>query len=280
MCTVATGVIRVMARASERAWRVVSSPGRRLPDFLIIGAQKSSTSSLYEHLINHPDIGRAKQKEIHYFDNRHHLGSAWYRSNFPLNAPRRGDERPRLCGEATPDYIFHPAAAARAAALVPDAKCIAVLRNPIDRAHSNHQHEVAHGREPLSFTEAIDQEPERAGADLERARADPAAFEQSIMHRSYLGRSRYVEQLEEWLRHYPRAQVLVLQAERLFTDPAGTMSAAWEFLGLPPGGPEAYPHANSRSYSPLDREVRARLAEYFEPYNERLFSLLGERFDW
>lgn len=277
---VSTRAIQRVARASSRAWRVASSSRRRLPDFIVIGAQKSGTSSLYAHIVQHPRVDGARYKELHYFDDRHHLGPAWYRSNFPVQRRVRPGEPVRLCGEATPAYLFHPAAAERAAALVPEARCIAVLRNPVDRAYSNYQHEVAHGREPLTFLEAIDTEEERVGKALERARADHSAFDHAIMHHSYLARGRYVEQLEEWLRHYPREQLLVIQAERLIDTPAQEMATVWTFLGLHPDDDVTFPHANARPYEPLDEQLRSRLTEYFAPHNERLFELLGQRFDW
>ncbi len=105
-----------------------------LPDFMIIGAPKCGTTSLFEYLCGHPNVARPRRKEIHYFDERFERGLAWYRRHFPLV------EKPQITGEATTAYLFAKNTPARAAALVPDAKLIAVLRDPVRRVISHYWH--------------------------------------------------------------------------------------------------------------------------------------------
>src|SRR5436309_16134274 len=108
-----------------------------LPDFIVIGAQKSGTGSLYAYLNGHPDVAGARVKEVHYFDLHYHRGVDWYLDQFPDEAAAR----PRCTGEASPYYLFHPHAPRRAFDLVPDARLIALLRDPVDRAISHYHHE-------------------------------------------------------------------------------------------------------------------------------------------
>src|SRR5687768_13237463 len=114
-------------RRDPPAWRVETAHLRRLPDFLIIGAQRGGTTSLYRYLTEHPEIDPAVRKEIHFFSRHHEQGLDWYRAHFP-----RRDES-SLVGEASPNYLVHPDVPARVAAALPRVKLIALLRNPVDR---------------------------------------------------------------------------------------------------------------------------------------------------
>jgi len=86
----------------KRRYRLLTSPSRQLPDFLIIGVQKGGTSSIFYYLDQHPDIEMAQTKELHFFNLFYDRGMRWYRSFFPLKSKNK------LTGEATPAYIFHP----------------------------------------------------------------------------------------------------------------------------------------------------------------------------
>lgn len=140
---------------------------RMLPDFVIIGAQKSGTSFFYNLLTRHPQIEKAATKEVHFFSRYYDLGPSWYNSHFPF--PRQKDASNPLTGEATPYYLLHPLAARRAADTIPQARLIVMLRNPVDRAYSHYQHQVRMGNEPLpSFEEAIAAEGTRIEGEREK----------------------------------------------------------------------------------------------------------------
>jgi hypothetical protein len=104
---------RVM-ESLKTAWGLtkglVIAADRRLPDFIIIGAQKGGTTSLYDYLTQHPDVEASVRKETHYFTFRYRYGARYFRAHFPR---RRADGRATLTGEATPYYLFHPLAPAR-----------------------------------------------------------------------------------------------------------------------------------------------------------------------
>jgi len=255
------------------------SVGRRpFPDVLVVGAQRSGTTTVYDLLNQHPEVRPARTKEVHYFDLHHARGPAWYRSNFPLHWG--SSPRTWLTGEASPFYLFHPLAAERARAEVPDARLIAVLRNPVDRAYSHYQHERAKGREPLPFVSAIHEEPERIASGWRRAVAGAPPTDRSLRSYSYLARGRYAEQLARWLEHYPAEQLLVLRSEDLFAQPHEVMATVFTFLGLADFPALEARRLNERSYDPLDTGVRTELTTYFTGPNRDLEALLHRPLGW
>jgi sulfotransferase family protein len=251
---------------------------RGLPSVLIIGAQKSGTTSLFNYLVQHPDVLPPLRKEVHYFDFHHDRGVQWYRGRFPYSHRLR---RGSLTLDASPYYLVHPLVPQRAAQLLPEVKLIALLRNPVDRALSHYQHEVRGGREPLSFAEAIEKESERLAGEEERLGNDPDYYSFNHHRYSYTRRGLYIEQLRRWVQHFPRSQLLVLQSEWLFRDPVAATTAVHDFLGLRPHRLEQdRPFLQGGYDRTMAPELRTRLVAYFEPYNRELYRWLGEEFDW
>jgi hypothetical protein len=248
---------------------------RPLPDFLIIGAQKAGTTALYEYLREHPEITGPSWKEVSFFDRHYARGAAWYRGNFPNALRARG-----LVGEASPSYIFHPLAPERVAALVPHAKLIALVRNPVDRAFSHYQHEVALGREPLSFEDALAAEDERLRGEIERMLSDATYFSHAWWNYTYVTRGRYAEQLERWYAAFPRDRLLVLFTEELAQEPGATYRRALEFLGLAAHELRLYPRIFEREYEQMRAETRVELERSFAEPNRRLRALLGREPPW
>jgi hypothetical protein len=262
-------------RADYREW---TAPLRGLPSALIIGAQRSGTTSLFNYLAQHPNVLPPLGKEIHYFDLHYARGVRWYRGRFPFSHRLR---HRALTIDASPYYLAHPLAPERAAQLLPEVKLVAVLRNPVDRAFSHYQHEVRDGRESLSFAEAIDREPERLAGEEERLRYEPGYYSYNHHRYSYTRRGLYLEQLRRWVQQYPRSRLLVLQSERLFREPAAVSAALYDFLGLRPHGLNQYIAFYQGTYErAIPANLRARLAAYFEPHNRKLYEWLGEEFDW
>jgi hypothetical protein len=275
--------LRAVLRNGVWAYGRATARVRPLPDFLVIGGQKCGTTALYAYLRWHPGITGPAWKEVSYFDRHYGRGEAWYRGQFPsrpwlwLTGGRSG-RRP-LVGEASPSYVLHPDAPTRAQALVPDARLVVLLRNPVDRALSHYNYEVALGREPLSFEEALEREPLRLEGELERL-GDTSYFSRAWWDYTYLARGRYAEQLERWLAVFPREQLLVLASERLRADPASAYARVLEHLGAEPFALPDYPLIFERAYAPMAPETRRRLEEEFDPHNERLYALLGEDLGW
>lgn len=270
--------LRPAARAVRSTYRHATGTLRRLPDFLVIGAQKSGTTSLFDHLAQHPRIRPSATKEIHYFDREYGRGERWYRGHFALQ--RQAHRSGLVTGEATPAYLVFPPAAARAHQLVPRARLVAVVRDPVDRAYSHYQHEVAKGFEHHSFEEALAREPQRLEAPSDRRPAGPESLSHALEHHSYLTRGQYAEQLERWLEHFPPEQLLVLAAEELYRDPPAAVARVVDHLGLPPHPTGSRVARNTRSYAPMASTTRRLLERHYAPHNERLFRLLGTTFDW
>jgi hypothetical protein len=249
---------------------------RPLPDFLILGAQKAGTTALYAYLRRHPKITGPSWKEVSYFDRHYARGSDWYRGNFPnLLRTRR-----ELVGEASPSYLFHPLAPQRVKELVPDARLVVLVRNPIDRALSHYHHELALGRESLSFEDALAAEERRLEGEEDRLRADPRYFSSEWWSHTYKARGRYVEQLERWLQVFPREQLLILPSEDLLGEPERAHAEVLQFLGVPAHRLDSYPRVFERQYAEMKPETRAELADYFAEPNRRLYELLGRDLAW
>jgi hypothetical protein len=266
--------VRKVARNAVWTFGRLTARRRPLPDFLVIGAQKAGTTALYAYLRWHPGIAGPSWKEVSFFDRHWWRGEAWYRGQFPLRAGER------LVGEASPSYLFHPLAPERARSLVPGAKLVALLRDPVDRAYSQYQHEVALGREPLSFEDALAAEDERLVGEVERLIADPRAFSRAWWDYTYTARGRYAEQLERWLEAFPSEQLLVVRTEDLGERPAETYASILAFLGAEPHELPDYPRVFDRDYEPMRAETRAALAATFAEPNRRLEALLGRELGW
>jgi hypothetical protein len=263
---------------------------RALPDFLIIGAQKSGTSSLYRYLAQHPQIRASDPKEVHYFDggldagiDSYARGEGWYRSHFPLLSDVAPGQK---VFEASPLYLLHPLAPERIAAVVPHAKLIAVLRNPVDRALSHYFHNVRNNdlrknREELPPREAMAAEEARLAGPIARGDYRDEAYRAF----SYKARGRYLEQIERYWAHFPRENLLALRAEDLFANPAGTVRRVFDFLELDtaPGNNIDYRPQNvgrNSAIASVDPLALADLEAHFAPLNQALGAALGEDFGW
>lgn len=266
------------------AYRMLTSIARSKPDFLIIGASKCGTTSLYNYLTSHPQIASARSKEIHYFDTGFQRGSAWYRSNFPLRSRLRqtkGAHTRVLTGEASPYYIFHPHALRRISEALPQILMIIILRNPVDRAYSHYNHSVRLGYETLSFEEAIAAEDGRLDGEVEKMRADESYYSFNHQYYSYQTRGIYADQLLR-LRElgFAPEQVLILKSEYFFARPADCLPKLWQFLQLTDCPPRNLVKLNTGSYEEMATATRHRLSKFYEPHNHRLDELLGRAFNW
>jgi hypothetical protein len=250
--------------------RIESAHLRALPNAIIIGAQKAGTTSLHRYLSGHPEVGVANAKEVHYFSVRFNNVMDWYRAHFPIQGEAS------IVLESSHSYLFHPLAPERVHRALPQVKLIALLRNPVDRAYSQHQMNFRKGIEPLSFEEAIEAEPER----LLHNKASSDEDWRTMSYIAYLKRGFYAEQLQRWLDLFPREQVLILGSEDFFQRPEEGVQRTLAFLGLGPWHPDHYHVHNPGDYDDMQPETRARLNEHFAPHNKRLYTLLGEDFRW
>jgi hypothetical protein len=218
---------------------------------VVIGAMKCATTSLHRYLEKHPDLAMSTPKELNFFlpDTYRELGTDWYRQQF-VHPPTA-----LVAGESSPNYSKrheHPGVAERMARLVPAAKLIYVLRDPVKRIESHYVHVLGSGKVRCSFDDAI--------ADVERSEV--------------VQTSRYWWQLEAFLEHYPQEQIRIVSYERLSADPEAVVDEVLGFLSLDPGfrhpliGERIHVAGNKRKPNRLgllvwdDRTTRRRLLRY------------------
>ncbi len=255
-----------------------------LPDFLVIGVGKGGTTFLYHLLCQHPLVEPAATKEVHFFGNLYDEGVEWYRQCFPT--PRWKDGRTTITGEASP-HIAHPLAPERAGQVVPEARLIALLRNPVDRAYSRYQQMVRRGRVTRSFEEVIEREEAllleapQSGEDREKYFAEVRESSEDWIQALYKGF--YLEHLARWAEHFDREQMLILKSEDFFARPREVLQQVFGFLGLPewePDPSEFERKRNTRGYEKMSPETRRSLEEHFQPHNRRLYDYLGRDLGW
>ncbi len=258
---------------------------RTLPNFLVVGAQRSGTTSLFLYLLAHPIVfGPRRAKGVHYFDTHYRQSVDWYRSYFPRRSTleRLAAETGMTpaVGEGAPYYLFHPTIPDRIFELMPDCRILIVLREPLDRAVSHHAHEVRRGFESLGLVEALEAETERLAGEEERLIAEPAYVSRPHIHHAYIGRGQYADQVERYLDRFGSDQVLVLDSAALKEDPAGTVGRATDFLGIDAITDADYPLYNKRDRDPVDAELRARFGPLFDYSNARLRELVPGVLSW
>ncbi len=178
-----------------------------LPDFIIIGAMKCGTTSLHKYLSLHPQISVSRKKELNFFikERNWDRGLEWYKSHF--------SEKNQIQGESSPnytDYSYWKGVPERMQSVIPDAKLIYILRDPIERTISHYIHKYANGSESRTIAEALE----------------------SFENNSYVLRSRYYLQLEQYLKYFPSSQILIITSEELFINPHKTMQNIYNYLGV------------------------------------------------
>ncbi len=201
-------------------------------DFLIIGAQKCATTTLFEHLREHPRIDLPLEKEVPFFNGEDTSDAAWER----FSSSQFGAADGRLRGKVTPQYMCDLNAAQAMHARLPGLKLVAILRDPVERTWSHYRMGLRRQTETRDFDEAVSQLL-RAGS-LARGRSTPApAHQQGYESESdfYVTWSEYGRILQHYARLFGRERILVLYTEDLERDPAGTLDRLLRFLGLPEG---------------------------------------------
>ncbi|HYO32630.1 MAG TPA: sulfotransferase domain-containing protein [Nocardioidaceae bacterium] len=263
---------------------------RMRPGYLIIGTKRGGSTSLAAWVSQHPQTAPClSNKGTHFFDINYPRGPQWYFSRF--EKPRDGW---RTTGEASPYYMYHPAAPERIATTLPEVKLIAVLRDPVERAWSQYRYEVSRGNETETFERALDLEPERLRGERERLLNDPTYPGKPYRHHGYLERGHYAEQLERFFARFSREQVLLLGSEQMFADPHSELGRVWDFLGLEQMRlPELAAYhdllekkrsepSRDSDYNPerLPSASRERLLDYYRPLNRQLYELTELDFGW
>ena len=263
--------------------KVQTSFLRKKPDFLIVGAQKCGTTSLFGEIKLHPNFlsNANTKKEIHYFDNYYHYGKKWYLSNFPLKEIFYKDKNDKkITGEASPYYMFHPHSIRRIHNLFPSMKLIVMLRNPIDRAFSHYNHMVRYGLENLTFEDALKAEEGRIKKDKHLFRINDYHYGHSHRTYSYKNRGFYINQILNIRKYFPAEQLLIIKSEDYYKNPKKIHDSISLFLNISKFPTLEKITKNKGNYKSLSEKIRNKISLYFEPYNEKLYRYLDQDFDW
>jgi len=238
--------------------------------FIIGGAQRSGTTYAYHLCAGHPEIEMALpvRPEPKFFLSAEQTGHgyAYYQETYFGKKPGA-----RFFGEKSTSYIEVERAAEALAAMIPDAKIVFVLRNPIERAISNYRFSVMHGVEQISMVDAFTQEAERVEKyDHQRYSVSPYA---------YLRRGRYIEYIEMYERYFRPEQIHVLIYEQMVAS-EDAIRGLYAFLGVAtdfraPTRGEVINANNAEVTEPLPSALRAQLEEHFAPYTARLRAHTG-----
>ncbi len=290
---VATSVIRAVRRnvrnvALESSIAVRKRQSDRPPpDFVIAGAQRCGTTSLFRALAKHPAMmpNAINAKGVHYFDTSYHKNMEWYSAHFPSQAERdrHADKvgQRAIAGEASPYYLYHPAGAERMAKAIPNTKIVVLLRNPVKRAISHHLHMVWEGHEPVEDVDkALDLESTRLAGIEERLLADPTFVSRPHQHFSYMARGHYAQQLERLFEHIDRKNVLVMTAEQMIGDSQNSLSAIQTFIGFEPDPSIKLEKRNASSKFEPRPETIQRLADEFAESDKRLKDIVDIEIPW
>ncbi len=275
---------RRLARRGADASVRLTSPLRMWPTFLIVGAQRCGTTSMFKTVMQHPGAARPfLRKGVHFFDEHYDEGPSWYRGHFPIAATsslRRLGRSPVVTGESSPYYMFNPVAPARIAETLPGVKVIALLRDPVERAYSAHSHELAKGFETLPFAEALDAEAGRIEGEAEKMLADPTYRSFDLQHHAYVRRGEYITQVRRLVETFGEQNVLVVDSQVFFETPEVAFAPVLEFLGLPPHDGIVFERHNARSRVALDPGLQRRLDEHYRPFDEELAAWWGKVPSW
>ncbi len=184
----------------------------RLPDFVIIGAAKSGTTTLFQYLSRHPRVCAPNEKEPDFFADKFHRGWEWYTSNFE-------DARPgQVCGEASTVYTWwqeYPTCAARIGKYLPNAKLIYIMRHPVERTYSDYGEQL------------------RTARALGITRPELSTFENFIQSYEHLVRTgEYIRFIEEYRKYFADQAFLFLFLDELKRDPVGVLKKTCRHLGI------------------------------------------------
>ena len=269
-----------LRRAGRRASVAVgtwTADLRSEPGFLLVGAQRCGTTSLYRALMSHPRITPpVLHKGVNYFDVNYERGWRWYVGHFPVRLPR-ADSEPRLAFDASGYYMFHPHAPGRIVRDLPEVKVVAMVRDPVERAYSAYQHEYARGFETQTWPRALELEDSRVEPELQHMLDDPGYESFSYRHHAYRRRGHYARQLQPFVEVLGQSRVHIVESERFFENPEEEFTRLLRFLELPVVMPPTFDRYNPRPRNPMPAEIRAELSDHFQPYDAELERLLGGR---
>ena len=255
--------IRTIQERSRRAFRMATANLRPLPNVIVVGAMKCGTTTLFRELARSSSVRAPILKEVHFFDKSFERGDRYYRSWFRMNGGH-------VVMDCTPSYMFYPSIARKIYEWIPEAKIVAILRDPAERAWSHYVHNVARGRVPegeAEFAACIEND-----IAAWSTRGFPSTRNPHDHYSSYARRGIYADQLEPYLDLFGE-NVFVMKVEAFYRDPQPELNRLAKFLGIV--APTASRRARNVGKSISWKGNLAELREFYGPHNERLYKLLG-----
>ena len=254
---------------------------RVIPDFLVIGAKRCGTTSLYQHLPEHPCISKSPYDNMGFFNDNFHLGVNWYKSFFPTTFTRNkikskfGDF---LAFDVTTKYMEEESTANNVYQTKPNMKIIIILRNPVDRAYSQYHLSVRQTAERRSFEDVVEENMNRLNKESHEHYEIKPRF--SAKEDNYLKKGLYALQLKYWLKIFPRENILIVSTEEFESNQQIIYNKIFEFLNISKFEVKNTKKMEKGNYLPMKSETRNLLLDYFRPHNHELFELINMEFDW
>ena len=268
----------------KRHFYGITSSLRVLPDFLVIGVGRGGTTSCFHYLSQHPSIIGSAYDEIGFFDSNYHLGMNWYRSMFPTKFLKKKIVKKFgkcLTYDVTPAYIRKPWVARRIKELFPEIKLIALLRNPVDKAYSHYNSKMqVEGDTKTTFEEMVEEDIKTFQKFENTNSIIDDEYFRNYIEKSLLGRGIYAQQLKIWFELFDPKQLLILTSEELSTETNKVMNKIFRFLDLPDYEIPDIVKRSTGNYTKMKMDTRKKLISFFSKYNQDLFKLLDQEFDW
>lgn len=274
-------------------------PGQS-PNFIIVGAQKSGTTSLHYYLDQHPDITGSQPKEVRYFDrdeNYYHRDQNWYEKAFiDIKRPFKGGH----FFEATPEYLYRKSVPERIYNYDPNMKIIILLREPVARAYSSWNMYKSFPSRPSGLPKVFysgyyEDKDNNIMKELYSSNTFPSfelcvesemkkiKLNSELEEPSFLRRGIYLPQIKRYHKYFGRGQVLILGFKDLIQYQEKTLNEILDFLGIQKNDWSFLNNKkrNSRSYGEkINKQTETYLKDFYAPYNEHLYQYLEKKINW
>ena len=268
---------------SYNLFRQITANNRVLPDFIIFGGTRSGVFTLTRYIQDHPYVNIVRN--THFFEYLSSNKIEWYKLHFPTNFYKNSfklkHKHPLVVGESTGTYLFNSHVPKRVREHIPNVKLIVMLRNPTKSTYSKYNHYRNEGLESTSFEDAIKMEMERIkiGNDRNELRTNNPNFD-NFVNFNYLRHGHYAEKLKNWMKVFSKKQILILTNDEFNADLDKTLKQTFEFLDLPNYTVKNKIKHNVGTYPKMLESTRKLLIDYFRPYNQKLYKLIGKELDW